>query len=105
MLKAQFKEEEITVLVGVQQTIGVLGETVEVWQQGATHKGLVTPLGAEQAQKLGLTTVKDQLRVRLPAGVVVQVGDRLRLRGRDWQTVQVTGYSSYTRLIVVFQAP
>lgn len=101
MLRGGFPEEDVHLLDQIPGTPLALGErapgkTIVV----QTLRGHVAPLGTEAAVRLGLTATVTRMRVRLPAGTVVQVKGRLRFRDRDWTAVQVTPYPSYTRVIV-----
>lgn len=91
--------EEVTLLQRVEGPPGELGESTVTYVAGPAHEALVTPLTAEQAVKAGLTTHVARWRVRLPGGLVLTPGDRLRFRGRDWVAVTVALYRSYTRVI------
>lgn len=100
MLRSAFQEEEVLLLVLTLGPTGPLGgKGTPSYSPGATLSGLVTPLGAQEAVKLGLSTTATRWRVRLPAGTHVAPGDRLRLRGRDWKAAQVDERASYTRVI------
>lgn len=101
MLLPQFRDEAVTLLVQVPGQKGRLGGEVSppTYTPGETHTALVTNLGAEQALKLGLAGTGQRWRVRLPAGVLVVPGDRLRFRGRDWKVALVEVRKSYTKVI------
>lgn len=100
-LLPQFRDEDVTLLIASTGATGPLGGKGQPnYSPGATHQALVTALGAAEAIRLGLTATAEQFRVRLPAGVTLVPGDRLRFRGRDWKAVQVSVRTSYTRVIV-----
>lgn len=101
MLLPQFRDEDVTLLVQVPGQKGRLGGEVSppTYTPGETHKALVTNLGAAEAVKLGLSATTQRWRVRLPAGVVVVIGDRLRFRGKDWKAALVEVRTSYTKVI------
>ena len=101
MLLPQFRDEAVTLLVQVPGQKGRLGGEVgpSTYTPGETYQALVTNLGAEQAVKLGLSATGQRWRVRLPAGVLVVPGDRLRFRGKDWKAALVEVRTSYTKVI------
>lgn len=100
MLRSAFQEEEVLLLVLAPGPVGPLGgKGTPSYSPGTTLSGLVTPLGAQEAVKLGLSATTSRWRVRLPAGTHVAPGDRLRFRGRDWKAAQVDERASYTRVI------
>ncbi|MBB5363089.1 hypothetical protein [Deinococcus humi] len=77
-----------------------LGERQTTYQEGPTVLATVTPISAEQAVRAGLTQGVTRLRVRLAAGQFIAPGDRLRLRGGDWNVVTADVRVSYTVAIV-----
>lgn len=99
MLRHSFQEEDVEHLVLGEGPPGALGSRPATYTPAGTYAGLVTPLGAEAALKLGLTTVAERCRIRLPAGTLVVPGDQLRARGRLWTADQVSVRVGYTRVI------
>lgn len=101
MLLPQFRDEEVTLLVFIPGQKGRLGGEVAppTYVPGATFQGLVTNLGTAEAVKLGLAATAQRWRVRLPAGTVLKIGDRLRFRGNDWKAELVEVRTSYTKVI------
>ncbi|BDP42922.1 hypothetical protein DAETH_28910 [Deinococcus aetherius] len=92
--------EEVTLLTAVKGSAGRLGEQAVTYVAGETHLAGITPLTAEEAVRLGLKAEVIRCRVRLPAGVTREPGDRVRFRGRDWRCVTVTTWRSFTLVVV-----
>ena len=92
--------EDVQVLRYGEVQVGPLGERRPGHSPAETYSALVTPLGAEAALKLGLTTAVERWRVRLPAGATVTTQDRLQVRGQPWRVVSVVQWRSYVVAVV-----
>lgn len=100
MLKRQFQEEAVTVLVAVAGAAGPLGgKGPAIYSAASTYQGLVTALGQEEVLKLGLVGVAERFRVRLPAGLDLSLSHRLMFRGQQWRIVALEHRTSYTKAI------
>ena len=78
------------------------GQTTRQWSEisGEVLSVGVQPLGADLAQRLGLSLEVERLRVTVWPAHMATTADRLRLREREWQIIHVEAWPSYTLLIV-----
>ncbi len=91
----------VRLLLKVPGATDVLGQTApDSWVAGGDMSANVQPLGAEVAEKMGLVADRELYRVQLPASQTLNVGGRLRMKGRDWKAVRVEPWSSYFLAIV-----
>lgn len=91
-----YQQETAQLLTEALGPPDALGQRIKTWVPNAPVVAGVQPLGSEEVTRLGLIADRERLRVQLPRGQPVQVGARLRLRGRDWKAVRVEGWKSYT---------
>lgn len=95
-----YADTPVRLLLAVQTPPDRLGQSVTSWVPGADIPANVQPLGSEEQQRLGLTADKERWRVQLPAGQTLNLGGRLRMRGRDWKAVRVEAWPHYFLCVV-----
>lgn len=71
-----------------------------VWVANAAISADVQPLGSEEAERMGLVADRERWRVQLPRGQTLNLGGRLRFRGRDWKAVRVEAWQHYFLCVV-----
>ena len=92
--------ESVLLLVSVPGLPSRLGEPgPTTWMPDGEQLALITPLGAEEALRYGLSAETERLRVQMPV-VTVKLPARLLLRERDWQVIRTEHWPSSTLLIV-----
>lgn len=90
-----YSDEPVQLLTEVPGPPDRLGQSTKTWVAGAAMPANVQPLGSEEVTRLGLVADRERLRVQLPRGQALNVGGRLRLRGRDWKVIRVEQWPSY----------
>lgn len=91
-----YPDESVQLLTEVSGPPDRLGQSTKTWVANAAVPANVQPLGSEEVARLGLVADRERLRVQLPQGQTLNVGGRVRLRGRDWKAVRVESWKSYT---------
>lgn len=91
-----YREESAQLLTQSTTPPDRLGQTTTTWVANAAVLVGVQPLGSEEQTRMGLSADRERLRVQLPRGQALNVGGRVRLRGRDWKAVRVEQWQSYT---------
>lgn len=90
----------VRLLLAVTSPPDRLGQSVTTWVPGGEVAANVQPLGNEEANRMGLAADRERWRVQLPAGQTLNLGGRLRMRGRDWKAVRVENWQSYVLAVV-----
>lgn len=90
----------VQVLTAVPGPPDALKQRVTTWVANAAIPADVQPLGSEEAERMGLAADRERWRVQLGGGQTLNLGGRLRFRGRDWKAVRVEAWPSYHLVIV-----
>ena len=95
----KYKLEPVT-LMTLTTSENTLGEKSEEWTPAETLEANVQPLGAEEAEAAGLTQDTDSLRVQVAPAVSWGPGDRVTLRGQEYDIVKTEVWQSYSLAFV-----